>query len=148
MVYETINWITASLQRMLLQGRPGSRLSLPKAFFPAFTWLPASGDLGSPTRIVFASPFVISCKSWCVLDPLGQVSPCYKGSAVPTHRDLELFLHHLPQTLEEPSHLQDAAHSSMSMEMLMCERKPPARGGLYPTLTQSVCLCMCVHACT
>lgn len=42
MVYENTNGITASLQRVLLQGRPGSGLSLPKAFFPAFIWLPAS----------------------------------------------------------------------------------------------------------
>lgn len=68
---------------------------------------------------------------------------------MPTHRDSELFLHHLPQTLEEPSHLQDGAHSTMNMETLMCERAS-YKGVLYPALTQSVCLrvlcaCLCVH---
>ena len=42
MVDENTNGSTASLQRVLLQGRPGSGLSLPTAFFPAFIWLPAS----------------------------------------------------------------------------------------------------------
>lgn len=62
-----------------------------------------------------------------------------------THRDSELFLHHLPQTLEEPSHLQDGAHNAVSMEMLMCKRTS-CEGVLYPALTQFVGVC-CVYAC-
>lgn len=94
-----------------------------------------------------SSPFVICCTNQCALDPLGQVSPCQRGPAMQTHRNSRAVSTPLAPDPEEPSHLQDGAHSAMSMEMLMYKRKPPVRG-FSTQLSLSLCVlcaCLCMH---